>query len=178
MSLSELIYSEVGFDHEAAEQRLSHYLSRDNFRLAYHLTEQGFSVLPLCPDSKRPAVAWKPLQYRLATAQQLVDWFGENDFWPAIVTGEISGITVIDCDSPEAVAAAALAGCFSELGQSTSRGEHFVFRFSDERNTVRVCGMEGVDRRGEGGYVKAYEDAFTWTRDAVRKAPYLPEQFR
>jgi len=69
---------------------------------AIWLHERGLSVFPLKPRAKKPAIkSWKPFQERLATADELFDWFdGDNNI--GVVTGKISGIAVIDCDSEEA----------------------------------------------------------------------------
>ena len=142
------------------------------------LHSEGFCLLPLLPGGKRPARRWKRLQTERPTADELVEWFARNDYEIGIVTGAISGITVIDCDSLDAAQACRLAGIDSPLTQRTRRGIHLVYRHAGERNTVRVGGVPGVDRRGEGGYVRAYPDAATWTRAAVDAAPLVPEAAR
>mgnify|MGYP001229959850 CR=1 FL=1 len=174
MTLNELAYDRTGnHDHESAESERSAWLKNPRFTLAFGLVSEGFSVIPLCRDGKRPTRKWKQYQYRQPTAAEMVEWFVDNDFCPAIVTGEISGITVIDCDSIDAIEAMLAAGTESRLTQSTKRGRHFIFRHSGERNTVRVNGIQGVDRRGEGGYVKAYPDSGNWTREDVLLSPTL-----
>ncbi len=161
------------WDHEGAEALLNSWMDTPAFALAYHLLEQGFSVIPLCTTNKRPARRWKRYQTALATVADLIEWFCDNDYSPAVVTGALSGITIIDCDSPEAAAVATLSGLASRMTQQTKRGVHFVFRHSGERNTVRVDGMDDVDRRGEGGYVKAYPECGEWTRGDVQSAGLL-----
>ncbi len=142
--------------------------------LARHLASEGFCVLPLLPGGKRPAIRWKRLQTERPTDAELVEWFDHHDYEPGIVTGELSGITVIDCDSPEAVATCEATGITSSMTQRTRRGLHLVYRWNGERNTVRLNGMPGVDRRGEGGYVRAYADSAAWTRAAVEAAGITP----
>lgn len=146
-----------------------------NLELARNLHAEGFCVLPLLPGGKRPAIRWKRLQDEMPTDRELVYWFATRGWEPGIVTGAISGIMVIDCDSPEAVAACEAAGIASVMSQRTSRGRHYVYRYAGERNTVRLHGMPGVDRRGEGGYVRAYADAARWCRGDVLDAGYSPE---
>jgi hypothetical protein len=141
--------------------------------LARHLASQGFCVIPLGAGCKKPAVRWKRFQTERPTDADLVAWFQDQNYWPAIVTGAVSGITVIDCDSRGAADAWAAGGSSSPLRQTTKRGMHFVYRWAGERNTVRVEGMAGVDRRGEGGYVAAYPESVHWTREAVEAAPTL-----
>lgn len=178
MTLTEICYSIAGeHDHERAEQLLEQFMSHPNFALAYHLISEGFSVIPLCLDKKRPARLWKQFQYVYASIEELKEWFIDHPFAPAIVTGHISGITVIDCDSDEAIQIAADLGIESTMGQRTRRGRHLVFRHAGERNTIAVGRIEGIDRRGEGGYVKAYADSQHWTREQVESAPFLDEAF-
>jgi hypothetical protein len=147
----------------------------DSLALARHLASQGFCVIPLLRGGKKPAVRWKRFQATRPTAAELFAWFADGDLEPGVVTGAISGITVIDCDSPEAIAACEDRGIRSSLTQRTARGLHLVFRHRGERNTVRVDGMPGVDRRGEGGFVRAYPDSLGWTREAVEAASAAPQ---
>jgi len=144
-----------------------------NIELAEHLLEEGFSIILLTADGKKPTRKWKKYQTELATFADLYDWFVCHNFSPAIVTGELSGITVIDCDSDEADRAYVAKAGASPVKQRTRRGCHYVFRHDGERNAVKVGGMQNVDRRGEGGYVKAYEDCEAWTRDSIHKAPTI-----
>lgn len=140
--------------------------------LARHLARQGFVVIPLLKDGKTPAVKWKRFQAERPTDAELVEWFHENTHEPAIVTGKLSGITVIDCDSADTAVAWQDK---SPVRQTTKRGLHYVYKWSGERNTVRVNGIEGVDRRGEGGYVRVYPESTHWWRHRIEEAPTLPE---
>lgn len=148
--------------------------------LALHLHDEGFCVIPLRSDGTRkvPAVRWGEFQHARPTNDQLYRWFGRRDYLPAIVTGKISGITVVDCDSASAVAECARRGIRSSLTQRTRRGMHLVFRHAGERSGVGIGGIPGVDMRGEGGYVCAYPDSATWTRAAVFEADLAPDAFR
>jgi hypothetical protein len=143
----------------------------NQYRLALKLAREGFSVIPLLADSKRPAVRWKQYQNERATPEELAAWFSDRNYTVGIVTGSLSGITVIDCDTRD------LADAWPEpspIQQWTKRGRHFVYRHNGERNTVAVSGTKGIDRRGEGGYVVAYAECVHWTREAIDAAPSLP----
>jgi len=146
----------------------------ERLTLARHLAAQGFCVIPLLVGGKRPARRWKRFQTERPTDAELGEWFAEHDYEPAIVTGEISGITVVDCDSIEAAAVCEARGICSGLTQRTKRGVHLAFRHAGERNTTGLDGMAGVDRRGEGGYVRAYADSMACTRADVEAAPRAP----
>lgn len=172
-ALASLLYQIAGPDHEQAEELLATWLQNDRFALAYGLLCEGFSVIPLLADGKQPAVRWKRYQTEFANVRDLAWWFVENDYQPAIVTGELSGITVIDCDSADAIDACIESGIESNIKQATKRGMHIVFQHRGERNTVRVNGIAGVDRRGQGGYVKAYPGSGSWTQDRIALCPTL-----
>jgi hypothetical protein len=140
--------------------------------LARKLAHEGFVVIPLLRDAKRPAIRWKRYQTIRPTDAELVAWFGDSNHEPAIVTGSLSGITVIDCDTHEAAESWPAP---SPIRQTTKRGMHYVYRWNGERNAVAIGGVRGVDRRGEGGYVVGYPESVHWTRAAVDAAPVLPE---
>jgi hypothetical protein len=146
-----------------------------NLALARKLAREGLVIIPLLAGDKKPAVRWKRFQTERPTDAELVEWFSEKNYVPAIVTGELSGITVIDCDNREAAEAWAAGSSSSTIRQTTKRGMHFVYRWAGERNTVRVDGMPGVDRRGEGGYVAAYPESVHWTRERLEAAPTLDD---
>lgn len=121
---------------------------------------RGWSLIPLRPGSKLPAIPWAEHQRRQHTPDELEDWY-EAD--PAmnygIVTGTVSGIFVIDCDSADAVAWASEHLPPTELRVRTPKGLHLYFPYSGDRalrNKTRVMyrgrSLE-IDVRGEGGYV-------------------------
>ncbi|MCG6533892.1 MAG: bifunctional DNA primase/polymerase, partial [Syntrophales bacterium LBB04] len=65
--------------------------------------EKGLPVIPLKPWDKKPYIAWKQYQERCATPEEIKTWWQK---WPdamiGIVTGKVSNLLVIDCDTPEA----------------------------------------------------------------------------
>jgi putative DNA primase/helicase len=123
------------------------------------LMARGWSIIPLRPRSKVPSVKWETYQRRLATLDELENWFTTPGYNLGVVTGRVSGIFVVDCDSPEALewAKEKLPAC--ELRVRTANGLHCYYPYSGERpmrNKVRVR-FDGrqidVDVRAEGGYV-------------------------
>ena len=58
---------------------------------------RGWSVIPLQPHGKRALIRWKPYQGKRAAWSDVLSWLGQ---WPdanvGIVTGEISGLVVLD----------------------------------------------------------------------------------
>ena len=117
------------------------------------------SVLPLVPGSKRPLHDWEQYQSRFATANEMA----HN--WPAdcnigIVTGSISGLCVIDCESYEDACWFAQVNGKTSMIASTPRGYHLYFRHPAQpvMNAIKVKDTAGTPRydvRGDGGYVVA-----------------------
>lgn len=128
-----------------------------NAALAY--AGRGFSVLPCRPD-KKPYIPWVEFQKRRATDQEIRTWWGK---WPgamvAVVTGEISGIFVIDCDTPEgfeAIQRLLPDAIILPIARTPRGGWHLWFIFPvGSRITVGTGLVPGVDFRGEGGYIIA-----------------------
>ncbi len=136
--------------------------------------ELGFSIVPIRANTKEPQIIWKPYQKIRPTFEQLQIWHKKfpNCNW-AIITGEISGVTVVDTDSPAALQAAEALGLTNGCCVKTNNGHHFYFNYVDdgkERLTNSGVGskgtywpqIEGLDLRNNGGYAllppsKGYE---------------------
>lgn len=118
--------------------------------------ERGLSVIPISKD-KTPLIPWKQYQERRATAEEVNAWFSAYpDANIAIVTGQISGLAVIDFDTLEAFDNARSKGLPSTPLVQTARGIHAYFQCQDGmRNFQKRADLVGVDFRGEGGYVVA-----------------------
>lgn len=133
--------------------------------------KRGFSVIaldhPKAPNGtdpsqagKLPIASWKIFQIAKATDDNLFAWFGNGT--PrnlAIVTGAISGIVVIDCDTPAAEVWADAHLPPTPMMTLTSKGTHRYYRHPGVpvSNKARVFGGDGIalDVRGDGGYVVA-----------------------
>ena len=89
---------------------------------AIEYLEQGLSIIPIRPDTKRPAIRWKEYQTRQPTHEEVEQWFTT---WPdaniAVVTGEVSGIVIVDCDNDEALSSALSCDMRSPIRVSTKR---------------------------------------------------------
>jgi hypothetical protein len=123
------------------------------------LMARGWSIIPLKPHSKIPAVRWEDYQQRLATLDELEQWFTVPGFNLGIVTGTISRIFVVDVDSEAAMAWASEYLPTCDLRVRTAKGQHWYYPYSGERpmrNKARVK-YQGetldIDIRAEGGYV-------------------------
>jgi hypothetical protein len=142
--------------------------------MALWLVEQrGFSVIPLEPRGKKPATKWLAFQQARPSRANIQAWFLTD---PArnlgIVTGAISGLVAVDCDSPDAIAWADEHLPATEMKTITARGQHWFYRHPgvpvSNKAHVRtsVCDL-ALDVRGDGGYVvgptSEHESGFVYT---------------
>jgi hypothetical protein len=59
----------------------------------------NYSIIPIGVN-KKPLIKWQEYQERRASPKEIAAWWGEyEDANIGIVTGKISGITVIDIDN-------------------------------------------------------------------------------
>jgi putative DNA primase/helicase len=122
---------------------------------------RGWSVIPLRANDKKPAIrSWAEYQRRAPTFQEIEQWFDGRRLNIGIVTGHVSGIFVLDADTPEAIDWAELNLPVSDMRVRTASGLHLYFPFSADstiRNKTRIRvgngGRIGLDVRAEGGYV-------------------------
>jgi putative DNA primase/helicase len=133
----------------------------------------GFSVIPIRYGDKRPALkSWKEFMDRRMDVASLRKWFPE--FEPehpelnvvfeqrthnvGIVTGSVSGIVVVDCDSEDAMTWADENMPHSEMRVLTGKGEHRYYRHPGDGEVRSVSRLRrdfgiSIDVRGDGGYV-------------------------
>jgi len=130
----------------------------DNLSHAVGYLKKGFSVIPVKPD-KTPYIKWEPFQKRLASEQEISDWWQK---WPdamiGIVTGKISNLAVIDVDTDEGLEAIQEYipdSLLMPIADTPSGGLHMYFRCPDPPlgNNSRL--ITGCDLRCEGGYIVA-----------------------
>lgn len=123
-----------------------------NLPHALDYLKAGYSVIPITAGSKIPPTGfgWKKYQEQQATENEVMSWPNGN---LAVITGKISGITVVDFDSQEAL------DYFLSKFQGrtpcvdTPRGMHAWFKYEEGvRNSVKINGLD-IDVRGDGGYV-------------------------
>src|SRR5262245_33229993 len=83
--------------------------------IALELAARGLSVIPVpragvlgrkgqVLDGKTRDDPWGEFQRRRATGEELGVWFADPIVNLAVVTGAVSGVVVVDADSPEALA--------------------------------------------------------------------------
>jgi hypothetical protein len=118
--------------------------------------DKGFSVIPLIPNGKIPAIkSWIEYQNKIATDEELKKWFGngsKNNI--GIVTGKVSGVDVLDFDSQEAVQYAKDHNFPETPLVKTGKGFHCYYLHKDGvRNFQKKDNLPDIDLRADGGYV-------------------------
>lgn len=147
-----------------------------------------------CPPEKHgktPMVPWREYQERLPARQQVEQWWIR---WPnaniGMVTGVLSGVVVLDCDSSEARQLAMDRGGLDKtpaVWTGKVGGVHYWLAHPVEevRNFTRGRKekIRGLDFRGDGGYVllppsvhREQKRRYRWVENTagLRLAPIPP----
>jgi hypothetical protein len=142
-------------------------------------------------DGKVSAIVWREYQTRLPTEREIRKWFGGVPMNLAVITGEISGVVVIDGDSPEAVRWLTKHLPYTPWQTETARGFHLWYRCQPGvriANRARIATRNNrrlaIDTRGDGGYVIApgsvhasgveYREAGDWSEPRERVPVFWP----
>ena len=132
------------------------------FEAARDYLNFNMSVIPLVPNSKRPALeSWAEFQHRRPTFSELESWWQDGQQkGVAIVCGQVSGIVVLDIDDPDKfeIALKALGETLPDTPiVQTRKGWHVYFRYPQNRVVRRHDRLAdwGSELRGDGCYVVA-----------------------
>ena len=153
-------------------------IKNEKLKAALLYAALGWSVVPLhtvvngCCDCKKgaectspgkhPRIAWKGGQKKRATEAEIRSWWAKwPDANPGGLTGEISGIIVLDVDEPRGVDTLRehkLAVPLTVRAETGGGGWHHVFNWPgfECRNFAGKIGhtiLPNVDFRGDGGLV-------------------------
>jgi len=148
----------VGIDPEAYKQELRKAI---DFYLSL-----GFSVVPIKlvhesvgDDAKQPLVMWGEYSKRHPTKEEIDEWFKKFEvFNIAIVTGKISGITVLDIDDYSVLEGKIPIEEWMKKCpvQKTGKEEGYHIFFKGAYKSEVISSNPDVRLKGEGGYVLAY----------------------
>jgi hypothetical protein len=155
--------------------------------IALEYEQSGFSVIP-CKKDKKPLIPWLPYQIQRATPDEIKKWW--QDYASAnvgIITGEVSDLFVIDCDSEESyqtVQEYIPDSLIIPTVKTPRDGRHLYFKYPVGSNlTIKAGVIKNLDFRGNGGYVvaapstngngKSYEWIIRATRENI---PEIPEK--
>ena len=130
----------------------------------------GYSVIPICRPidkdtcnyhrkceypGKRPALkSWTEYQHRLPTEEEVRKWFKNDDYNLGIVTGRVSNLAVIDCDTSQAEDYLQGGGIPITATSRSARGAKYFFRMPEGvelKNRTNI--VKGLDVRAEGGLI-------------------------
>jgi Bifunctional DNA primase/polymerase, N-terminal len=162
--------------------------------LGYHAA--GRSVIPAAPGGKLPALpTWKRYQTERATPDRIEHWWQHTPgFNVGIVTGQISGVVVVDVDlrKPEAADTMAMIAATLDLPPTpevtTATGGIHLW-YAHPGSGVRIPNSSkqfasgfktpGVDVRGDGGFAVCPpstrpEGAYSWCEWLCDLAPLPP----
>ncbi len=153
------------------------------FNKALGYQAMGFSVIPV-QKNKKPYIAWEKYQKEKAGPDLIKEWWEK---WPnanvAIVTGEISGIDVIDIDSQKGMDALDEMlpdSLVTPISRTPREGWHY-YHLSRNGLSNAAGFIEGCDFRGNGGYIIAPPsigengNPYYWMPDmSIEKTPLAP----
>lgn len=126
----------------------------DLHKAAIDYLDRGLSIIPL--NGKIPACPWSGYQKTMATKEDCSNWFQNNIHNIGIVTGELSGIVVIDFDTEEAYQQAIERDLPEGPLVKTGRGYHLYCKYEPGiRNFQKRSDLPGIDLRAEGGQAVA-----------------------
>jgi hypothetical protein len=128
---------------------------------ALEYLKRGWAVVPARERAKWPIVRWQRFQQEMPTEEQMMRWY---ERWPkanlAVITGEISGIVVIDIDPKHAgeeslAAMEARHGALPKTVESVTGGggRHLYFAYPGREVRNRAGLAPGIDMRGHGGCI-------------------------
>jgi len=132
-----------------------------HLKAAIGYLKRGWPIVAVAPRAKRPIVKWEPFQHQLPTEEQVRGWFTR---WPdanlSVVTGEVSGLVVLDVDPRHGgeESLAALEARHGKLPQTVESvtgggGRHLYFAHPGHEVRNRAGIMPGIDLRADGGTI-------------------------
>lgn len=125
------------------------------FGHAPDLAKAGYPVFPIRPDGKEPSVEGGFYAFS-KDLSEIAAWIedGREHHNIAIPTGILSGVVVIEADTPERYAW--MEERYGLPTVKTRRGGHWYFRHPRNGKVSSNSGIRaGLDRKGDGGYVLA-----------------------
>lgn len=124
---------------------------------AFALAVNGYSVMPVGLDKKPLLRSWKEYQSKRPTDEQITAWwkqFPEANI--GIVTGKVSGITVVDLDVKDGVLLTPLDKFPKTFTVRTGNGGYHLYYQYQPGLTISAGAYPqypGVDMRSDGGFV-------------------------
>lgn len=159
------------------------------------LDNMKWSVIPIQKTGKKPAIkSWKEYQKRLPTKAELDQWDEElnGNYNIAVITGGISGISVVDIDEHQVTGTVDYLrslhheivpndpspywdNCYST--KTPNGGYHWIFKYNPHLVSRRV--IPAVDIKSDGGYIiippsEIVDKKYQWIRRPWRDGGVTP----
>ncbi len=131
-----------------------------------YFDERNWAIHPLVPNEKKPvSTDWNKWSHELPTRVQIENWWKRNpNYNIGLVTGEASGVVVLDIDLHKNPNAAKELEALAYHGTgkrivcpyvwTPGGGKHAYFAYPEGANIgCTSIGIEGIDTRGNGGNI-------------------------
>lgn len=134
----------------------------ETLRLARAYTSRGWSVVPVRPGDKLPAVEWAIFQREPAQDAQLVNWFESGGYGIGLVQGQVADTIILDFDGEAGMETRARLeaqyGPFPLTVEALTPGGgcHVMVLHPGRYVPTRRGLLPGMDVRGDGGFVVAH----------------------
>lgn len=135
---------------------------------AFRLTVNGQSVIPLGPDKRPLILSWKQYQTEPASVEQIEAWWTQ---WPnanvGLVTGKVSGVTVVDIDAYKDGAPKITDFPPTYTIATGNGGVHLYYKYQ-EGLTISANAYPQyphLDMRSDGGFVVAPPSITKYQKD-------------
>lgn len=137
----------------------------------------GWSIIPVGLN-KKPFFSWKEYQTRRPTTDKLREWYAMKPAAWAVITGEVSGLVIIDFDMPDGWDTMQALGIRPHV-RTGSGGYHLYLQHPGfyvktlNGKTKQELGrfLPGLDIRADGGFAvfcgRNSEGEYKWLRDMV-----------
>lgn len=139
------------WDFTRKEFAMSKYIS-ELHETALIIAGAGIPVLPLYARGKKPICKWSDAS---TDPEQIKKWWNDNpEYNLGILTGEQSGIVILDFDSEEVWELCRAKGLPDAPLVKTGRGYHLYCKYQPGFKTrSKMFGIDGFDIRTDGGIV-------------------------
>lgn len=145
----------------AALKRKSKSLTENPIlKTAVEAALRGWSVIPV-NENKEAIVKWKEFQHRKAELDEIMSWHKADKI--AVVTGEISGVIVLDVDPGGETELNGKHLPITPTVRTPRGGTHYYYKYPGENVPTKAKILNQVDIRGDGGYaVIPDSDGYVW----------------
>lgn len=130
----------------------------------------GFSVIPVGKDKRPLLKSWKEYQTRKPTKVELTSWWKK---WPdaniGIVTGNISGITVVDIDTYKGGDQKPFPETFTVQTGNGGLQLYYKYKKGLTVSADAYKNLPGIDIRNDGGYVVAPPSVTEYFYNGIKK---------